>query len=32
MDYNTMATAYAVGAAVGLIDRAGSLLGLAKVA
>ena len=32
MNYNTMATAYAVGAAVGLIDRAGSLLGLAKVA
>ena len=32
IDYNTMATAYAVGAAVGLIDRAGSLLGFTKVA
>ena len=31
MDYNTMATAYAVGAAVGLIDRAGSLLKLANL-
>lgn len=32
IDDNTVKTAYAVGAAVGLIDRAGSLLGFTKVA